>query len=83
MVVVEIKFMAIMRKTFGRLGYFKLLYLQTYFQIAEIYIKKVSNSGAFCAAAIFLNFYPGVGFAYLTETSILIKEKQKHFWRRF
>ena len=24
MVVVEIKFMAIMRKTFGRLGYFKL-----------------------------------------------------------
>ena len=36
MVVVEIKFMAIMRKTFGRLGYFKLLYLQTYFQIAEI-----------------------------------------------
>ena len=29
-----------MRKTFRRFGYFKLLYLQTYFQIAEIQIKR-------------------------------------------
>ena len=70
-------------KNLGKVRLLQVIIFSDIFSNCGDIYQKVSNSGAFYAAAIFLNFYPRTGITYLTETSILVKEKPKHFWRRF